>query len=197
MSIYISVLYQCTSVYMFNTYQCMSAYMFSVCQHIMCNILIEMKLCYGLVMVNFYNNNNCRQQCFSMLNPLLIASNIWCTNVSCRCSDGDVCHVNAQMMDDCSVKQRAASIHFKQWRFTWDFLSQLQPATDWLVCLAEAVHTKTVYLGSCAMCLLYCYIPTTTHHVIDIVTSNWIKICHRKLSCLWSYYYTVQDYCWS
>ena len=35
------------------------------------------------------------------------------------------------------------------------FPTQLQPAVDWLVCQAEAVHIKTVCLGSCVICVYH------------------------------------------
>ena len=38
------------------------------------------------------------------------------------------------------------------------YLRLVTPASacaDWLVCQAEAVHTKTVYLGSCAICVYH------------------------------------------
>ena len=49
-----------------------------------------------------------------MMNLLLISPNIWCKNILCRCSNGDVCHVDAQMMNDTSVQVRVACIHLKQ-----------------------------------------------------------------------------------
>ena len=41
-------------------------------------------------------------------------------------------------------------MHLKQLKATQDFQPQLQFAADWLPYQAEAVHTKTVFLRSCA-----------------------------------------------
>ena len=67
-----------------------------------------------------------------------------------------------------SVEVRVAYIHLKWWKPTWDFLPQLQPAADWLAHQAEAVHTKTVYLGSCALCI-YCIATSPLLHYLFFV----------------------------
>ena len=73
------------------------------------------------------------------------------SNVSCRCSDGDVCHVDAQMIWWVNGTSKD-SLYTSQVVENLLEIShpQLQPAADWLVWQAEAVCTKTVYLGSCA-----------------------------------------------
>ena len=77
---------------------------------------------------------------------------MWCTNFSYRSSDGDVCCVDAQMINDMQCTSEGVLYTSQVVNAYLRFLPQLQPAADWLVCQAEAVCIKTVYLGNCAIC---------------------------------------------
>ena len=70
-----------------------------------------------------------------------------------------------------SVQVRATYIHLNWWKPTWDFPPQLQPTGDWLVCQAEAVCTKTVYLRSYPICVY----SIATLGISDISYRNKIK----------------------
>ena len=80
-------------------------------------------------------------------------------NYLCRCSDGDVCHADAQMMNDMKYKSEGG-LYTSQAVKT--YLRFPAPAGDWLAHQAEAVHAKTVYLGSCATCVYHIATQTIT-----------------------------------
>ena len=71
------------------------------------------------------------------------------TNFLCKCSDGDVCHVDGQMKWWVNGKSKG-TFYASQVVETYLRFPQLHPAADVLLCQAEAVHNKTVYVGSCA-----------------------------------------------
>ena len=124
----------------------------------------------GLGIVEFINNNNNNFQSMLLFYIVLYCFYLMIYNYSYRCSDGDVCCVDAQMMNevnDWSVQVREAYIHLKWWKPTWDFLPHLQSASDWLPYQAEAVHAKTVYLGSCAICVYHIATLRTVLHKIS------------------------------
>ena len=68
-------------------------------------------------------------------------------------------------------------------------MPQCKPTADWLVHQAEAVHTKTVYLGSCAICVYH------TAAVVEVVLLSGSVQCFgllilqmfHLLSLVWGY----------
>ena len=86
-------------------------------------------------------------------------------NYSCRGSDGDVCHMDAQMMNDMKYTKEGGLYTSQVVKTHLRFPTPVSACTDWVVCQAEAVHTKTVNLGSCAICV-YCIATIKTCKII-------------------------------
>ena len=100
------------------------------------------------------DNDNFRQLCISIY--ILGYSYIWCTSILCRCSDGDVCSVDAQMINDiqCTCE---GSLHTSQ--AVKIYLRFLMPPSvySWLASVTGwgCACQNCVSWGSCAICIYH------------------------------------------
>ena len=109
-----------------------------------------------IIMITF------RQWCFSLYGSF-INIKMWCTSYLCQYSDGDVCHVDPQIMNDMKCTSEGGLYTYKVVEAYLRFPSQTS-ACSWLASTSgwSCGCQNCAYEELCYLCLSYCYISPFT-----------------------------------